>query len=49
MILLALVCAAIVSFVWILLMRFLTGIMVWTSVSLILFVVGASLAYSVYR
>ena len=49
MILAALVCASVVSFAWIILMRFVTGIMVWTSIFLLIVGSGGGLGYSVYR
>ena len=49
MILVALLCASFVSFTWIILMRFLTGVMVWTSIFLLIVGSGGGLGYSVYR
>ena len=45
----ALVAATVLSFVWILLMRFLTGLMVWLSVALIFVLVGGLFGYCVFR
>ena len=45
----ALIGSTIVSFIWILFMRFFTGIMVWTSIVLIFVLVSGTLAYAVYR
>ena len=49
MILIALACSSAISFSWIILMRFLTGIMVWTSVILLIVGSGGGLGYSVFR
>lgn len=49
MILIALACSSTISFSWIILMRFLTGIMVWTSVALLIVGSGGGLGYSIYR
>ena len=49
MIAIALLCAAVACFGWILLMRFVTGIMVWTSVALVHIVFAGALGYSLYR
>ena len=46
---LALVCSTVLSFFWIILMRFLTGLMVWLSISLIFVLTGGLLGYCVYR
>ena len=49
MILIALACSSAISFSWIILMRFLTGIMVWTSIILLIVGSGGGLGYSVFR
>ena len=41
--------ACVLSFVWILLMRFFTGIMVWTSIGLIFVLVSGLFGYSLHR
>ena len=41
--------AAIVSFLWIVLMRFIAGVMVWTSVGLSLSIFGGLFGYCLYR
>ena len=41
--------ACVLSFVWILLMRFFTGIMVWTSICLIFVLVSGLFGYSLHR
>jgi len=46
---LALIGACILSFVWIVLMRFLASFMVWTSILLVFLGTGAGLGYSGYR
>ena len=46
---LALVCSTVLSFFWIIMMRFLTGLMVWLSISLIFVLTGGLLGYCVYR
>ena len=45
----ALIAATVLSFLWILLMRFLTGLMVWLSVALIFVLVGGLFGYCVFR
>jgi len=45
----ALVAATVVSFIWILLMRFFTALMVWASVLLVFLLCSGVLGYSVYR
>jgi choline transporter-like protein 2/4/5 len=45
----ALIGACILSFVWIILMRWITGIMVWTSITLCTLLFSGLLAYSVYN
>ena len=49
MILVALACSSSISFLWIILMRFLTGVMVWTSIVLLILGSGGGLGYSVFR
>ena len=45
----ALVGAAFVSFLWIVLMRFATGLMVWTSLGLVVAVFGGLFGFSLYK
>jgi len=45
----ALIGSTVTSFIWIILMRFFTGIMVWASIFLLFAVAGSTLAYSIYR
>ena len=49
MISIALLSSAMASLVWIILMRFLTGVMVWTSIALVHIVFLGCLGYSIYR
>ena len=49
MICLALIGACILSFIWIILMRFLASIMVWLSVAIVFLGTGSGLGYSGYR
>jgi choline transporter-like protein 2/4/5 len=49
MILLALAAAAILSFLWIVLMRWFAGIMVWTSISLLFILFGGLFGYTLYK
>ena len=46
---LAYIAAAFISFLWIVLMRFLTGIMVWTSIGLIFSIFGGLFGYTLYK
>merc|ERR1719391_9661 len=45
----ALIGSSLTSFIWIILLRFFTGIMVWASIFLLFAVAGSTLAYSIYR
>jgi len=45
----ALIASTVTSFIWIIFLRFFTGIMVWASIFLLFAVAGSTLAYSVYR
>jgi len=46
---LALIGACVISFIWIVLMRFLAGLMVWSSILLVFLGIGGLLGYSGYR
>ena len=46
---LALIGACILSFIWIVLMRWLASLMVWTSILIVFLGTGAGLGYSGYR
>jgi choline transporter-like protein 2/4/5 len=46
---LAFLAATVVSFLWIVLMRFFAGIMVWTSIGLIFALFGGLFGYSLYK
>ena len=46
---LALIGACILSFIWIILMRFITGVMVWGSILLVFLGTGSALGYCGYR
>ena len=45
----ALIGACILSFIWIVLMRFLAGFMIWTSILIVFLGLGGLLSYSGYR
>ncbi len=49
MIVLALTMAAVLSFLWIVLMRCFAGIMVWTSISLIFILFGGLFGFTLYK
>ena len=41
--------ATFISFIWVLLMRFIAGIMVWTGIFMVFFMAGGLFGYSLFR
>ena len=41
--------ATVVSFVWVILLRFVAGIMIWVGIGLVFFTVGGLFGYSLFR